>query len=105
MVLRLLLPAVDVEFLPLVAYGGVGGGASSDCAPSEPIVDDRPRSPRRTAGALTWGEEREERTDLVESFRNSEASAGEARFAEGIVWAGCEGEGTSGVRTSWSPSR
>ena len=42
--LRLLLPAVEVDARPLpppVANGGVGGGTSSDLPPFEPIVDER----------------------------------------------------------------
>ena len=77
--LRLLLPAVDVEFLPLVAYGGVGGGTSSERPPNEPMVADRPLRPRRMGVVL--GEDRDERTDLVESLRRS-PEPGEARFRE-----------------------
>jgi hypothetical protein len=77
--LILLLPAVEVEFLPLAAYGGVGGGASSERAPNEPIVADRPLRARRIG--VVFGEDRDERTDLVESLRRRPVLA-EARFSD-----------------------
>lgn len=96
---------MEVEFLPLVAYGGVGGGASSERPPSEPMVEDRPRKPRRI-GAPALGEERDERTDFVESFRSKVPDTGEARFIEAALRATCEGEGIGGVFVpSWGPCR
>jgi hypothetical protein len=58
--LKLLLPTVDaVEFRPLAPLGGVGGAVSSDRPPRDPMVDERPRMPRRI-GPLALGEERAE---------------------------------------------
>ena len=91
MVLRLLRPAVDVEFRPLVAYGGVGGGTSSERPPKEPMVDERPRIPRRMG--VAFGDERADWIDFVESLRNNDPAAGEPRFIEAAVRAICEGEG------------
>jgi hypothetical protein len=68
------------------------------------MVEDRPRNPRR-AGAPTWGDEREERTDLVESVRNSEPAAGEARFMEAAARATCVEEGISVVSPPCSGRR
>ena len=63
--LKLLRPAaVEVEVLPLKPLGGVG--EPSDMPPSEPIVDERPRSPMRLGGC---GDERAEQADLDESLR------------------------------------
>lgn len=97
--LKLLLPAVEVEFLPLAPLGGVGDPASSDRPPREPIVDERPRAPSRN-GPLTCGEERAEWIDFVESLRNKEPAPGEARFR---VFAARAAEGIGGVSAPDSP--
>jgi hypothetical protein len=73
--------------------------ASSERAPREPMVDERPRMPRRM-GPLVFGEERAERIDLVESLRNKEPAPGEAKFREVAARATCDAEGTGGV---WVP--
>lgn len=86
-------PAVDDEFLPLVAYGGVPSGSSSDIPPpSEPIVEARPRRPSRF-GLTAFGEERADSMDLVESFRMSTPAADEDKFMLEAVRATCDGEG------------
>lgn len=82
-------------------YGGVGGGASSDRPPKDPIVADRPLSPNRI-GAPPFGEEREERTDLVESFRSKAPTPGEAKFIEAAARATWDGEGMGGVLVPFS---
>jgi hypothetical protein len=95
--LKLLLPAVDaVEFRPLAPLGGVGGAASSDRALKEPMVDERPRMPRRMGPPLC-GDERAEVMDFCESFRNKEPAPGEARFTAAAARATCDEEGTGGV--------
>ena len=92
--LKLLLPVVEVEFLPLDANGGVGGGASSERPPKDPIVDDRPRRPRRKGGP-TLGDDREDCTDFVESFL-SRALPGAAKFMDAAARVTCDGEGSGG---------
>jgi hypothetical protein len=87
---------VDVDVLPLPKCGGVGGGASSERPPKDPMVADRPLSPRRI-GAPPCGEEREERTDAVESVRSKAPTPGEARFIEDAARATWDGEGIGGV--------
>jgi hypothetical protein len=90
--LKLVLPAVDVEFLPLGYCGGVGEGAFSALPPKDPMVDDRPRRASRIG--LLFGDDCAERTDLVESFRNK-PEAGEARFIDAAASTTCDDEGIS----------
>ena len=85
-----------------MAYGGVGGGASSDRAPNEPIVEERPLRARRIGAA--FGDERDEWTDLVESLRSSPEAAGEARFIDAAASATWEGEGIGGGLAPFSRS-
>jgi hypothetical protein len=60
------------------------------------MVDERPRKPSRM-GPLAFGEERAERMDFVESFRNKEPDPGEAKFKELAARATCDAEGSGGV--------
>ena len=62
-------------------YGGVGGGASSERPLKDPIVADRPLNPSRI-GPPPFGEDSEERADLVESVRSRAPTPGEARFID-----------------------
>jgi hypothetical protein len=76
---------------------------SSERPPKEPIVDERPRKPRRMGAA--FGDERAECTDFVESLRNKDPAPGEAKFIEAAVRATCEGEGIGDVLPPFSTSR
>lgn len=58
----------------------------------DPIVDDRPRNPRRT-GWLAFGDDRDEWTDLVESFLSNCEEPGAAKFIDAAANATCEGDG------------
>lgn len=98
----LLLPAVDVEFLPLAPYGGVGGGSSSDMPPREPMVDERPRRPNRFGRVL--GEDCADWMDLWESLRKSGPGCDEDRFMLAAVKATCDGEGMGDVLDAFSRS-
>jgi len=75
---------------------------SSERPPKEPIVDERPRMPRRMGAA--FGDERAEWIDLVESLRNRDPAAGEARFIEAAVKATCDGEGMGDALPPFSRS-
>lgn len=100
--LKLLLPAVDIEVLPLGPPGGVGDPASSDRASNEPIVDERPRSPKRAA-PLLFPEEWAERDDLYESLRRRVPEPGEAKFKAPAARATCDARGIGGVCAPESP--
>jgi hypothetical protein len=100
--LKLLLPAVEVEVLPLGPPGGVGDPASSDRAPNEPIVDERPLSPK-CGWPLLFPVERAERVDLYESLRKRVPEPGEAKFKAPAARATCDAVGTGGVCVPGSP--
>lgn len=53
---RLVLPDIDVEFRPLARVGGVGGVVSSECLPSELMVDDLSRKPNLLGGTRVGDE-------------------------------------------------
>lgn len=75
--LKLALPVVDVESRPSCPWGGVGGGSSSDLPPTEPMVEERFRSPTFAGGAKEC-EDRAERAEFVESFLKRLGSAWDA---------------------------
>jgi len=100
--LKLLLPAVEVEFLPLGPPGGVGEPAPSDRPPIDPMVDERPLSPMR-AEPLLFGEVRADRVDLYESLRKRVPGPDEAKFKAPAARATCDAEGTGGVCAPDSP--
>lgn len=102
--LKLLLPTVEMEALPLTPLGGVGKLASSERAPKEPMVEERPRRPRRAEGFM-FCVECDERTDLIESLRYNEEGRGEARWTEVAAEATCEPEAScDGSVPPWSSS-
>lgn len=87
---RLLLPAVEVEVRP-DGSGGVGRAGSTGPSLPEPIVEDRPRRPKRRV--FRDGEDLADRAEVVEFFRPSVPPRPPRLVEEAIGWPK-EGEGS-----------
>lgn len=92
-----------MDVLPLGPPGGVGDPASSDRALNEPMVEERPRSPRRAWPLLLFPDEWADWVDLYESLRMRAPEPGEAKFKAPTARATCDAAWTGGVCDRASP--